>query len=419
LAASEDAAALVPRARRTGYRPLLAEGLLASATVKAEGGARDSSVEEATEAVFDADVGRADAVRAQAATRLLQWATDAGHRADAERWSRVAEAALDRGHDDGDDRVAWFVASALALEEEGKFRESKDKLVLALSLARRAGSSPGRIADTERMLAGKLAAIGEVDEAERVVTEANESIRRTVGEDHPARIPYLLTMGYVASERADYKAGLASTREAIRLAERISPDHNRLPLLYSNESNFLFELHDHEGALAAGDRTVASGLKVFGPDSLQVAYGYSDKGNALVALARYGEAGAEYERAVALHDKSGSEEPDLAQALIGWGRARTRAGAPAASIPMLERALVLMAKTELTGMEGQRLRADAQFALAEALWESGSRGARSAELAQAALATQRATKNASVAREVESWLEHHAISGGPAVVLLP
>lgn len=86
---------------------------------------------------------------------------------------------------------------------------------------------------------------------------------------------------------------------------------------------------------------------------------------------------------------------------------------------MLERALVLMAKTELTGMEGQRLLADAQFALAEALWDSGSRGTRIAELAQAALATQRRTKNASVAREVESWLEHHTGSGGPAVVLLP
>ena len=404
--AADDAAPLVPRARSTSYLPLVAEVLLVSAIVKAEGGTRDASIAEATDAVFTADVARADAIRAEAATRLLQWMTDAGHRPDAERWSRVAEAALDRGHDDGDDRVAWLVAGALALEDDGKYRESRDKLAAALALARRAGSGPQRIADTERMLAGKLAAIGDVDEAQRLVTEASESIRRTVGDEHPARIPYLLTMGYVASERADYKAGLASTREAIHLAERIAPDHMRLPVLYNNESNFLFELHDYEGALAAGERTVATALKVFGPDSVQVAYGYSAAGNALVALGRFDDAAARYERAVAIHEKAAADEPDLVQALTGWGRARTRAGNAAAAIPMLERALALMSKTQLTGMEGQRLLADAQLALAQALWQSGSRAARIGDLAQAALATQRATKNAGAVTEIESWLEH-------------
>jgi tetratricopeptide (TPR) repeat protein len=401
---------LVARARRVDYPPLSAEALLASAQAKANSGApREVSIGEGAEALFEADRGRADSTRADAATNLLLWAREAGRFDEAERWSRIADAALLRAGDEGELKAEWLVAVGLLQNERGRYKDYADSIRQALDIARRAGSDGAKLADIERILAEAQAALGNRDEAERLAQEADDTVVRTLGEDHPLRVLNLLSLGYVAGVAKDYRKGLSYELKAMELAERVAPDSSRLPLSYSNACWYLVCLEDRAGALPYCQKAIDGGLRTYGPDSIDLAYAYTNMADVLVGLHRYEEAIENGQKALAIYEKNHSAiDPNYVQLLTCVGNAQTLTGKRREGLVSLERAVALSAKVEASSAEGQGVLADAYFALAKALSQSGARTARVAELARMAEQMYERVANAEAERAVNNWLaEHH------------
>jgi tetratricopeptide (TPR) repeat protein len=118
-------------------------------------------------------------------------------------------------------------------------------------------------------------------------------------------------------------------------------------------------------------------------------------------LKRYDEAIAELKELFALHEAAGHPASDLADMLLSLGNTHIARGAPADAIPVLERALTLIA-----GLDKGFERAEIELPLAQALWASRIDRPRARRLAQATAATLRAAgpDAASLLADVERWL---------------
>ena len=354
-AAREEIEPLVARAHKVAYAPLLAEVLLASARAKATSGvSRDVSIDEGTQAVVAADAGRADGTRAEAATWLIRWTTDAGRYDEAERWSRVAEAALRRAGDEGSRKAEWLAALAWLHDAKGRAKESAAYFRDALDTSRRAGSDVRTIAGLERDLAQEEAGLGKGEDAERLLDDADASIVASMGEEHPARIPFLHARSYVAALVNDNRGALGWEKRAIELAERVQPDNSMLSHSYNNACSELHSLGDDAGALAYCEKAIASGLRVQGPESSHMGYAYTNMGDVLSGLRRYEEGIEYFTRAIRVNEKNGAEhETNFVHALLGVGRARMLIGKPREALLPLERALRASATAEAESPEWQ------------------------------------------------------------------
>ncbi len=413
-AARAHAGPLVDRARAVGYRPLMAEVLVTSARVKSDTAAPiDAIMADGAEAEHLADLGRADGTRAEAATRLVEWATEAGRFADAERWSEVAEAALGRADEDSARKQDLLEAMGVLRDHQGRFKEAADFDRQALEAARLAEHDPGRVARAERMLAYGEVSVGNREEARRLAEDADAAIIRTMGADHPARIRSLTARAFVAGELGERPHSLELYEQAIALAERVAPDDGELPLMYNNLCSALVAASECAEALPFCHKAVASSLAASGPDSINVSYAYSSTGDALSCVHQYDDAVASFASSVAIHERTAAEhEPCYVHSLLGMGQALLLEGKPSAALPPLQKALAGTATAEggLT-LEEEDARG-VPFALAKALWATGKRTPRVAELARSALAIDEKRGNAEAAGEVKAWMAAHAVGRG-------
>jgi tetratricopeptide (TPR) repeat protein len=412
-ASRDRAEPLVARARAVGYGPLLGQVLLAWARAKSDSGAPlDEFVAAGVEAAHLADRGRDDGTRTDAATSLVQWMAEASRFAEAERWSEVGDGALRRSGGDEARREGWFLAMGMLRDHQGRFEEAAAFDREALEAARRAGGKPETVARAQKILAYGLASLGQREEARRLAEEADQTIARTMGEDHPERVDFLMARGYVAGEMGDHRTALELNRQAIALDERVAPDDGQLPTMYNNVCSELFENDECTDALAYCHKAVDSSLRASGPDSVNVSYAYSSTGDALSCLHRYDEAVGAFASSVAIHERTNNEqEPCYVHSLLGIGQARLLAGRAAEAVAPLEKALAVSSAAE-GGLALQEADASAvRMALAKALWQSGKRTARIAELARAAADLDDRAGRESAAHEARAWLGEHALTG--------
>jgi tetratricopeptide (TPR) repeat protein len=407
---------LVSRARVAGYSPLLADVLLTYARAKSDVGAPlDEVIAPGAEAAYLADRGRDDGTRADAATHFVQWMAEASRFADAERWSQVGDAALARsGGGDWARREDWLRAMWMLRDHQGRFEEAAAFDRQALELARREGGKPEIVAKAQRLLGYSLVTLGQREEAVRIVEEADQTMARAMGEDHPARVQFLMARAFVASETGDHRAALELNRQAISLAERVAPSEGNLPTLYNNVCAELFEMAECKDAVGYCQKAVEETLRASGPDGLNVSYAYSSTGDALSCLHRYDEAEAAFASSVAIHERTDNEkEPCYVHSLLGIGQARLLAGKAADAVAPLEKALAASRAAE-GGLTLQEADASAiRLTLAKALWQSGMRTARVAELARAAAEMYESTGKLDDARQVRSWLSEHPVTMVP------
>lgn len=374
-ASRDRAEPLVARARAVGYGPLLAQVLLAWARAKSDAGAPlDEMVAPGSEAAHLADRGRDDGTRADAATCLVQWMAEGSRFAEAERWSEFGDGALERSGSDAARKEDWLLAMGMLRDHQGRFEEAAAFDREALEAARRAGGKPETVARAQKILAYGVVSLGQREEAQQLADEADQTIARTMGEDHPGRIEYLMARGYVAGETGDHRGALDLERQAITLAERVAPDDGNLPTLYNNVCSELFENGQCSDALPYCHKAVESTLQASGPDSVNVSYAYSSTGDALSCVHRYDEAIAAFASSVAIHERTSNEhEPCYVHSLLGIGRARLLAGRPAEAVAPLEKALAVSSAAE-GGLTLQEKDASAvREALAKALSQSGKR----------------------------------------------
>ncbi|MGO8993148.1 MAG: protein kinase domain-containing protein [Polyangiaceae bacterium] len=407
-AARDRAAPLIDRAARIGYAPLTARALLLAAGAgPSSGGTFEASIEQAERAEFEADVGRDDGTRAQAAINLVEWTTEVGHYADAARWSQVADAALRRVGDEGDRRADWYEAAGTLAYRQGKYDDARRANEQALEIARR-GSNLSLLAEIERDLAGTDAELGRAEDAARLITAADADIVRALGEEHPVRLRFLDDRGFVAAKAGDLTSAGDFAVKVIELGAKVAPDGTSVVNAYVNACFYITDGGRPEVALPYCDGGVARCLKKYGAESGPLAYAYVAAAGAYVELHRPGDTLDYVQKAIRIFEKSDSKtDPAYTEAFLLRGRAQLELKQLSASVATLEHALELSTTVEAHSAEDMKVVAEARRRLAEALWDAGTRSPRIAELARASVDGYVRAKDDRSAAEVREWLASH------------
>jgi serine/threonine-protein kinase len=154
---------------------------------------------------------------------------------------------------------------------------------------------------------------------------------------------------------------------------------------------------DPQRAIETVDRAIA----ILAGHGQFLAYALNDRGEILLRLGRTAEARIAFERSL----RTEQGERPLTNALTGLGRVEVTTGNPKAAVPLLERALRIR-----EGHETDRtLVAEAQFALACALWDSRGDRTRALSLAKAARSSYAGGQATRELAEVDAWLATTAV----------
>jgi tetratricopeptide (TPR) repeat protein len=414
--ARADAAPLVERARRMGYHPVTAEALLWLARAMAKAGVPLARcIERSEEAATEADSGRADFLRADAATSTMNWYVRQGQFKEAEVWSGVIGSALQRASDSGEKnyelrRAAWLREQCNLLYRKRQLEPAVQPCQEAWDIASKSDNHE-LVLDASSTVTALYAALGRREEADKIETAVDEEIVRTLGAEHPARLSSLNNLAYIAGMSFDYKTAAAFAVQALRLGEKVAPGDSGTTIARLGACASLARTGDAAGALPYCDLAIAGALKAFGPDSDGTADSHDSKGAALLALKRYPEAVAEYEEAVRIFERMGAtKRPTVVSALGGIGRAQLAMGQARRAVATLERALAIADTIELNTPNDKVLGAEVRFALARALASSGGAPARIDQLASASAEVYESLALEQQAREVTDWSATRALS---------
>jgi tRNA A-37 threonylcarbamoyl transferase component Bud32/tetratricopeptide (TPR) repeat protein len=414
--ARAEAALLVERARRVGYHPVTGEALLWLAQAMAKVGVpRAQCIEQSQEAVAEADSGRDDLLRAEAASKTMDWYTSQGQFKEAEAWSAVIGSALRRTSSNGEKdyeihRAEWLKEQCYLLFKQRQLDQAVRPCQEAWEILSKSAVSDS-VVEMSVTVTGVYAALGRREEAERIATATDDKIIHTLGEEHPARLVSLNGRAYIAGLSFDYKTSGALALQAVRLGEKVAPGDRRTTVAQINACDALGRTGNASGGLPYCDLAIAGALKAFGADSDYTAEARSSKGTALLALERYPDAVAEYEETVRVFEKIGAtKHPTVVGALGGIGRAQLAMGQPGRAVATLERALAIAETIELSTPNDKVIGAVVRFALARALASTGGAPDRIDHLTSASVEVYRSLGLEQQAREVADWADMRASS---------
>jgi tetratricopeptide (TPR) repeat protein len=355
--AQEKARGLEAPVLATGHLPLVAELRFHLGWLQEQLGQSAEATQLLSQAVYDAEAGRADRLKVSILNKLLFVEDGQEHFAQAAGWGGLAEATLKR------------LGGEPVLES--------DVLVNRANLA----VSQQRFADARSLL----------DRA-RALQE------RVLPPGHPKRARTTFLLGRVMLSLGEHTRALALLEESLKQTEAsvgaLHPDMARRHLVLSWT---LREKKDHARALEHARAAVHIREATFGKGSPQVAEVLDEVGMCLLGLARYEEALRIYEEALAAKRKALPAEDEqlqysydgVGQALLGLGRARESLE------PLRQAVSFASAPADVLAESG--------FALARALWVSGQQPEARGE---AARARERFTQAGLAPRvsEVDSWL---------------
>jgi serine/threonine protein kinase/tetratricopeptide (TPR) repeat protein len=436
------------QARASGWRPLEATALLASARLRDSTGDYAGAARDYRDAAVAAEAGRADEDAARAQNGLV-WVTGErlGKYAEAHELLREAQAKVERlgRHDllqaDLDAKVA-----ALSLEE-GKYPEALTRSQRVLETRQKVlrGDDPA-LASALSDVADVLSAMGRYDEAIADYRRALGQAERAVGVEHPMCGTLRVNLGTALRARGRNDEALAEYRRALAIIERADGrDHPTVATISVNLAGVLLDegrpaeaapeleralaiwqaalgpdhpnvatvrfrlgqlaLQQNRPAEASADftRALAIWRAKLGPEHPSLMAALDGLGDARLAEGKPAEAEAHYREALAIGEKAlGPTHADLGDALTGIGLAALAAGAPRRALPPLERAAALRGSGS-DPIDAARTR----FALARALVAADGDRGRALALARAARAALAAAGRgqARALAEVDRWLE--------------
>jgi tetratricopeptide (TPR) repeat protein len=320
--ARDELAPLLVRAREIGYQPVLAEALLLSANIESVVGTREDSLGQARLAAIAAELGQDDARKASAEIALARWTRESASKRETRAWLDLADAALQRAHDDGTLRTDWLaVSSRLSDSPDEGLRLARE----GLELGNRIGVNPDRRRRLQRTAAGYEAQLGHLDEARALLDAADQTVVGGFGAEHPLRLGILVSRGYVEGAANDLPGALEYSKQAIAFAERVGGDPTDMVTAYMNACDALRQAGRAEEAIHDCARGVEVGLRDLGPRSLYVAMVEGNLGEALLMLHRDGEATEQLERATAIFESTGGAPAGYCESLVALGQTRVRA----------------------------------------------------------------------------------------------
>jgi serine/threonine protein kinase len=211
----EQCAAALEAARRAGYGPTLAEVLLIQGSLLNEVGPAEDAMASLEEAVWSAELARADEIAAEAATYTV---FTCGHRQArfdvADTWCRHTEMLL-RRMGEHDNLWGWYLNNRSAM------RRAQGNLAQAIDDAREAIAAKGRafgagspdVGISFMNLSGYLVEAGAIQEGIAASARAIDLLVAGLGPDHPKTALAL-------SNHGEWLCRTGSFAEALTFAER-------------------------------------------------------------------------------------------------------------------------------------------------------------------------------------------------------
>jgi tetratricopeptide (TPR) repeat protein len=238
---------------------------------------------------------------------------------------------------------------------------------------------------------------------------AEAALARAGGEHDILRAWLLTNEAILAYARHDWPNALARFQEGLALKEKVlPPGHPDITAGLNNLSNALARMGRMSEALRVSGRAYDLFVQAYGPASTEAAFSLSNHSEHLLAVGQSAEALDAARRALAGWQAQVGEIHVLAYPLIVIGSALLDLDRPQEAVAPLERALRLREGH----IQDARLIAKTRFALARALWSSGTNRPRARALAKQAREGYRGEENEKERGAVEAWLA--AQTGTPA-----
>ena len=405
-------------ARKLGYPPVQAEALLILSRLEEASGQFDRAEATLFDTVAAAEAGRHDSLATRAWIDLV-WVVGFRQQkfAEAERWRRMAEAALGRlgGGGENPELDADLRSTAgFLLDAQGEHSRGIELEQQALALYEKTlGPDHPSVSRTLNRIGIAMYAMQRYPEALAAYQRALELTRRNLGPRHPTVAVRLGNIALILEEQERFEEALTAQIQALAIEEQsLGRDHPRLAITHGNLAGLLLTLGRYDEALAHARRAVA--IDQASPDTTASDRGASwlTMGDALFRLQRYPEALAATSRARDLLASSvGLNHPWTAAAETSYGRILRAQGRGRDAIAPLRRAVSFYTTAKDETPDGGA----ARFALAQLLWEHG--GDRNEAVALALKARQCFTRKARNRKQdlpqVDAWLAAHrgAVSG--------
>ncbi|MCA9706996.1 MAG: serine/threonine protein kinase [Myxococcales bacterium] len=409
------ARAITTQAEALGYRPLLAEALVARGHLEGEDGRYPDAEHTLTRAHAEALACGHDHQAARASQFLAFVIGDRQQRLeDGLRWAQISEAEYARA---GrlDERAGLLLARGTAYLAAGRLDAAEHETRQALALVDHDGHPQAYLRPVAHAnLAEQLRQQGRRAEAREHLEHARAQWERELGPDHPELALVLHTLGLVDLEDGDLDGAARRFERAIALRERaLGPDH---PLVATTLGNLGIVLR-HRGELDAARRAFERAAAILrarlGPDALDLAPIETNLG--LVELQR-GEPGAareRFERAIALQEAADSTHPNFARTLHNHATVLVGLGELDAAMRSFDRAMEINARAFDAG---HPVLAERRLDLAESLHAAGATD-QGVALARVALEQLSPQGDPPVRAAIEAWLgqvdQGYRRAGGP------
>jgi eukaryotic-like serine/threonine-protein kinase len=397
----------VAGAKAVDYAPVIAESLVRLADLQDKSGDTRGAEASAREAVAAAQRGHDDALTADAWDQLAFTVGDEGGHYDEGRWyTQLAEAAVARfgGQDEIEGELLQIRGNIDA--DQGHYDEAIRELEASLSLREKArGPNDPQVALALSSLGNARFGKGDIDQAIALHQRVLDIRRKLLDPKHPSIGVALQNMGEDWSRKGDNARAVEFHERALALfQESLGPTHTYVGVALANLGRDLGRMGSYARALETEQRGMAILERKFGPDSAPVAEALEYLGEIQLANGKPLDALAAYQRALGIREKSTDPtSADRATALAGIGLAELRLHGRT-SIAPLEKAVSLKDASRLNPLG----LANAQFALAQALWGGGGSRERARSLALEALhAYQGAAVSQSGGTQAAEWLRQH------------
>jgi serine/threonine protein kinase/Tfp pilus assembly protein PilF len=381
-------------AKRLNWDPLVADALSLRAATLLTTGNPEEAMPAFAEATWAAMRGKRDDVVALTGLAAAYAAADVGGKpGEAKIWFGLALAAAQRiGTDHILERRFLEAEGVIALQSGDLLGGiSAYEKALAAAIAHVGADSPSLWVE-EQYLGSALAKSGAFGKARPHYERALALREKSVGLDHPDIALLLTNLGACFEHEHDYKQARAAFERALAFRERYYGKNSfMLVATLDNFGELLRDQGDNAAAAANQERAIELAKRVPGtahPNYHQLLTDYADT---LIAAKRYADAHKVIDEALALEDKShssilpatlatrselalaehawsdaagfaeravtlyeqagGSENPDLWKPLAKLALAKIELGHAAEARPLLERALAIGVKANVTADE--------------------------------------------------------------------
>lgn len=379
------AEAAVKEARAAGHPPTLARALYELGALRGDAGQFADAERELTEAVWAAEAGRFDEGVIGASIELVEVVGYNLERpADAQRWAELAEAKIARmGAARNELRAELKSTLGTVTMTQGDYALAEKQLAEALRLYEQTfGPNDVRLAAPLSALGHVHFSRGEGAAALARLQRALELRQKEYGPDHPQIALSLNNVGAALFTVGRVPEAIDHFTRSLAIRERLlGPDHPMVATTLNNVAELERLLRRYDSSLEHHRRALAILEKALGPDHPRVAESLDGLGALRRATGHAREALEHHRRALQIRERAhGRKHPRRSYSLTGIGRALIELRQPAQAIAPLHEALRLR---EASAAEPGDL-SETRFALARALWESGSDRSRAIVLAKQA-----------------------------------